>query len=100
MSVDIIKREPDPGLLQPDLPHDVVEEGHHRNPAVGVTVLKLGEGLGGEVRQTLLAAKAPDFLELVVVENVFTCKRNLTLGTAGHLNIGKLRSDQSLKVSV
>ena len=39
LTSDVVEGETDPGLVKPDLPHDVVEEGHDADPAQPVALL-------------------------------------------------------------
>ena len=67
---DVVQRQPYPGLVQPDLPHDVVEQRHDRHPPLRIPVLQLGEDGGGEERGALLAGLGADGAELFVANHL------------------------------
>lgn len=46
LTSDIIERQTNPCLMEPDLPHDIVKELHDGDPAVGVHLKEFGEHRG------------------------------------------------------
>ena len=48
----VIQRQAYPGLVEPHLPHDVVEQGHDADSAQPVALLKLGEHPGPKIIRT------------------------------------------------
>lgn len=46
LTSDIIERQTNPSLMEPDLPHDIVKELHDGDPAVGVHLKEFSEHRG------------------------------------------------------
>lgn len=46
LTSDIIERQTNPSLMEPDLPHDIVKELHDGDPAIGVHLKEFGEHRG------------------------------------------------------
>ena len=76
LSRHIVQAQPNPGLVQPHLSHDVVEESHDRNSTQSVSLLQLGKQRWREITLTFLTHKARHLLELDIVHHLLlACRR-------------------------
>ena len=92
--------------MQPDFPHDIVEERHHGDSSVGIVLLEFGEHDGREERLALLPGQLLDLLVLLEPDHLLifirvilavAALRGLVLHSAG---VGVQQTPQLLQLLV